>query len=1799
MRVILAQHNGGPRSRFHPSITDWNYKITTYQPDIILSTETGQNWRKIPPEDRWFHRVHTKRKKFKTSFNKHHKTASNELAGGTAITSLYEAFARTTQMESDPSGLGRWTSARVQGKNNTWTRAVSVYRPTYNTDTLGTTYVQHLNYYRAHNRQGCPRLLILEDLRAQLADWISQGDNLIVGIDANEDVRSGDTASMFNSLGMRDAVMSIHGNAPPETMNRNNNKKPIDAIFVSAGISITASGYTGYNDFINSDHRSIFVDVPFTSFLGHNPPNIHSRPIEKLRPEDPRIRKNYIRLVKKRYRHFQNFVPKQAQLVMDLARQNAPIAVIMEEHNKLVMADNRARQWAADHCRPIYDGTFAWSPKFKEALLRLHAWHLIQKSRFRRVNKSYLIRRMKAAKLPLDTLKLEPSQKDKQWAAAKAYFREVCAQADVFRKDHLDSLAAARAKDKGTQKATELKQLKSINKARETGATVRRALNKNSKGLATVLHRPSDPTGTNIEVCDTQEALVFASMEEAQIRFTRASDISPFMQEPLYSQLGPLAIEPAADSILLGTYQPPETLDPYTKLFIQHLATPPQVLEAGEIPLDIPLQEHQRVWKRQNHHTSCDSRNLSFAHHKAGAHDPLLSTVDIAIRSAPLLLGFSPPSWEYMTDCSIPKKAKQLQAALMRIIVLMGSLYNMNNKMIGKRVMERVEDLRLMVVEQAGGRKNHQSAHQALNKVLSSDILRTNRQAGYFCCNDAIQCYDRIVHPVAILALRRLGVPATATTSMFSVLQRAKHFVMTGFGLSTTYYGGLDRLAQGLLAIQGVMQGNGAGPMIWLAISTVLVACMKSQGYGAFFQAAVTSQLITFAGFLFVDDADNIHTAKDPNTSALEILPEFQDSVDCWEGLLRATGGGINPRQDKTVWCLIDFKWVPGGKKGGSWKYLTAREAPATITIRSPTTDTSRVELKRIEPSDHNVTLGISIAFNGNWDGEAALLLEKAKDFETKLARSNLDRFQAWYSITNVIMMTLKYPLAAVCLSKAQWDKILVPILRAGLPKSGISKSFPNLMRFCPLLYQGLDIMHPYDEQQLEHLAVLIDHSNRATMTGNLLDVLYQGLQVELGLPGQLLQQDFDSLQHLATPSWMKSLWGYCFTKGVQVRAPTPDIPLLRVNDQYLMQAFIEAGYTGTELTLLQQTMQYLCAMTLADISTADGSYIIPRAFDCRWDGQICNNLHWPRSPPYLSQDHVNQWQQALASCFLQPTGQDHQLQQPLGPWIQNPRDSARCFLHHDSQRIYFRENPEEDWEVFQANTRRIRKGTTFQEANIIATLLPEDAAPATVHFPSPTTAELLSFSTEPYFIPPPHPPPPNSILEASLLLPPLQQWAVELLTSPDEGAHVAQAIASGTARGVSDGSFKEGRGTSAFVFHGSDPNLTVAGANFLPGTRETQSAYRSEAGGYYGALVATDVLRRLYNITTGSLQWKLDGESVISKLDGYDPIRPTDKHYDLLMACQKLSRSLRDHGIKVSLNHVKGHEDDHKKFHQLTWWQQRNVEMDLKAKEFLATHWDRPPTLQHLDQDSWQFLWQSQPQPHLDKTWLYEEMYKPQITPYLAKKLKIPHRTLHRINWKASKRALRGLPRGQRRWATKHTVGICSVGRSMLLRKMWNHSRCPRCSTDEETTEHVLRCPNKGARLTWAESIQSLDKFMQKAQTDPLLRAHLIRKLKAWGTTNPSTWAQPHNLSWRPLLNRTPLAGIAFAWADCPLTGLPSSKLSIPALAARDRASDGPLPSYASSWKSPGTCGAIETTLDTIVPTQTSTPTTLTFSTP
>jgi hypothetical protein len=79
-----------------------------------------------------------------------------------------------------------------------------------------------------------------------------------------------------------------------------------------------------------------------------------------------------------------------------------------------------------------------------------------------------------------------------------------------------------------------------------------------------------------------------------------------------------------------------------------------------------------------------------------------------------------------------------------------------------------------------------------------------------------MQCYDRIVHNVAMLAMLSRGADPVALRSLFETLQNAEHSIMTGYGTSkSATYGGKSRATMGLLPIMGILQGNGMGPFVW------------------------------------------------------------------------------------------------------------------------------------------------------------------------------------------------------------------------------------------------------------------------------------------------------------------------------------------------------------------------------------------------------------------------------------------------------------------------------------------------------------------------------------------------------------------------------------------------------------------------------------------------------------------------------------------------------------------------------------------------------------------------------------------------------------------------------------------------------------------------------------------------------------------------------------------------------------------------------------------------------------------------
>ncbi len=102
-------------------------------------------------------------------------------------------------------------------------------------------------------------------------------------------------------------------------------------------------------------------------------------------------------------------------------------------------------------------------------------------------------------------------------------------------------------------------------------------------------------------------------------------------------------------------------------------------------------------------------------------------------------------------------------------------------------------------------------------KRLIPDLSRQLSLPLVIASVDAQSCYDRIAPPVASLACQRLGVPAPIMTTMFRTIQVARFFLRTAYENSDTYYGGGIQ-PEGRTP-QGVCQGDGAGPAIWIAIS--------------------------------------------------------------------------------------------------------------------------------------------------------------------------------------------------------------------------------------------------------------------------------------------------------------------------------------------------------------------------------------------------------------------------------------------------------------------------------------------------------------------------------------------------------------------------------------------------------------------------------------------------------------------------------------------------------------------------------------------------------------------------------------------------------------------------------------------------------------------------------------------------------------------------------------------------------------------------------------------------------------------
>jgi len=260
------------------------------------------------------------------------------------------------------------------------------------------------------------------------------------------------------------------------------------------------------------------------------------------------------------------------------------------------------------------------------------------------------------------------------------------------------------------------------------------------------------------------------------------------------------------------------------------------------------------------------------------------------------------------------------------------------------------------------------------------------------------------------------------------------------------------------------------------------------------------------------------------------------------------------------------------------------------------------------------------------------------------MAAAKLTPTDATFSLKNVILQKLHYPLVATTFSCKQCNKIMSPILQQGLPQAGVIRTFPRALALGPMAYGGLDIPHLFTEQIIAHIHTILRNGPTATdPTGILLHVTAGAMRLELGYSGELLAAPL-VLEANVTNSWIKHVWQSTQECGITVSTDFADVPLQRHGDIELMHLFMQNGWKQPGLQTLNQCQMYLKVCRLSDIVTSSGNNIAQQF----WLRPVPANTTtlWPTTMP-PTPTAWNLWRQAISAALH--LGRNQRLVIPLG----------------------------------------------------------------------------------------------------------------------------------------------------------------------------------------------------------------------------------------------------------------------------------------------------------------------------------------------------------------------------------------------------------------------------------------------------------------------------------------------------------------------------------------------------------------------
>lgn len=1668
--------------------------LIRHQVDICGWQEIGFANHLLPRHERMAERMRDSRwKSVRTSTSSNtHEDVDRFQWGGTS-TIAFNLFAHMTHSSGvDTTGLGRWSWILLEGHYGIRVRIITAYNPCKTRSTqLSTVYAQHRRYFLTQKVDTCPRLMFRRDLCAFIQKCHSDSELIVLLIDCNENLEKlqdlhkhliSDPISLIDPIRFR----HFNGRALPPTNEKGS--YPIDAIFVSSSLwHITRGGWLRFGEGVG-DHRPLFIDINIKKLIGRFKNITYPHRVRRLQCNDPRTVKKFNCLLEQQY-HAHNTKQKLKEF-----HELRSDPITSDDFDRLCRIDKvstSAVRYAEKRCRKLRMGAKPYTPKLNKLGQTINAWHLVIKKKHGKKISSSLLRRIsRRCNLP-NTKNLCVNDCIKLRAQAFREYNDYAKDADMHRDDMYELLAEAQAEAGNITKSNALKQQRLNEESRVTHQRIK---------LVT-----KDIMGAPYQMEITHENRTFLSADRTQLEAAlmqenehkyRLAYSSPFLQEPLLTEFGKMALNDNSQAVLDGTYVCPPNTSKYTKKFIEALQMDDCVRKQGINPVRISTSQSNAFWNKMTERTSSSPSMKHIGTYKAATKNKINARIQAQLTSIPYEIGRPLPRSKQCINVSLEKKGKGRTPSDMRTIWLIEADFNAGAKVhFVRRMINNTALGHNLVPESQYAKQQSRSIEAATIKVIFFDILRQTRSPGVFFASDLHQCFDRMAHPVCSLVMQRLGVDKNVIKCMLTAIQEMTHVVRTGYGDSTASYGNYHDSP-----LQGGGQGNAVAGPLFIAISIILISMLESAVKGVWIQTAMSLQLLHFIALMYVDDTDILLTALHEYDTIDDVIQRAKKAAKVWQRAVTVSGGAMCP--EKCYWTAVDFSWI-----AGRWSYKQVHEIDGDIRILD---DHGNVRtIARYDLNQAREGLGVFVCPDGSWTLQIEELTKKITKWGQRMKSSSLTQKECYISATTAMFKTILHSLPACSFTKNECKQLEVLLYGFLLPKMGISSKFPLVYRYAPHKFQGLALLQIYLHIIIEKLKLFLPNVTKKSQLGLSFQASLETIQLEIGSASQFFRLRFHDFGFLTPISWLATLWEGISWYNIQLMPGTWTLQPPRQHDVSLMDALInDHSFTHDEITSVNRCRLYLRVFFLSDIVSGDGTTILQDAYDGVRSTQWISRWRWPRQSRPPPRDW-NLWRIAIRDVWAR--SETMKIQTPLLAWH---HDTHLKFTFRSTvDGAYVRERlPKNKFNYYEKMSYSTRQGHYYSLM---------DSAPSSDLFPVPVWIVRVNESGIRLV----HSTPRDDIMKTS----PPTTWDAYYESIDDSIRYIlqfsnihqhhvslAESIRCGNAIGVTDASVKISKKSSAISWIITDriQSYKCYGSSGCPRFHAALDSYSSELFGILVILITAKTVCDFYNITSGKLTIACDNDSSLDvAINSSSPVKISDPYFNLIWA----ARDFRDKiSIRFKSKRVKGHQDDYKQ--RLNFYELLNIEMDKRAKLFRA-RLEQSPSLHR----PWLF---GDTQWHVGVSNIHfgynleysirDHVQGSYLINHLTQKRDLPIGMAGFVDWDAIHRGAQLVTAGEKLWMSKFVSGFCGTASQMCFRdtkkstesqsefdqdfKRWKSNMCPLCKIVRENTKHVITCSYRKAQKYRLKQIDEFETWLQHRRTDPKIVTCIIRCLRSNG---------------------------------------------------------------------------------------------------